>query len=67
MGTGARQSGHLVLLTQAHQQGGGSEVQQRNLKLVALWDASIAGSGLTGWLLQNTGPYVIKFFFKILY
>lgn len=35
--------GHTVLLSKAHHQGDGSEVEQLRLKSVPIWDAGVAG------------------------
>lgn len=37
--------GHTVLLSKAHHQGDGSEVEQLRLKLVPVWEAGIIGGG----------------------
>lgn len=38
---------HLTLLSQAHEQGGGLEVEQARLKPVSTWDNDVASSSLT--------------------
>lgn len=53
---GPEHLGYLPLLSQAHQQGAGLEVEQLGLEPAPTWDAGITGSGSTCYSTMLTSP-----------